>query len=53
MIEIDRKQTQKANWLLMHTLSQEQLKKLIAEKFARATDYREAVLKREMLLTYR
>jgi hypothetical protein len=50
MIEIDSKQTQKADWVLTHTLTQEQLKKLIAAKFARATIYQKAVRKRETAL---
>ncbi len=53
MTEIDSKQIQKADWVLTHTLTQEQLKKLIAEKFVRAAEYREAVRKREALLKHR
>ena len=50
MIETDSKQTQKAEWLETHTLTQDQLKKLIEGKFVRAAQYHEATRKREALL---
>jgi hypothetical protein len=53
MIETDSKQTQKAKWLETHTLSPEQLKQLIQNKFVRAAQYHEAVRKREELLKRR
>ena len=49
-MQIQEKQTQKADWLMTHTLTQAQLKKLIEQKFARAAEYHEAVRKRETLL---
>ncbi len=53
MIETDSKQTQKAEWLRTYTLSPDQFKKLIENKFVRAAQYHEAVRKREALLKYR
>ena len=50
MTETDSKQTQTADWLKTHTLSQDQLKKLIEAKFVRAAQYQEAWKKREALL---
>jgi hypothetical protein len=50
MLDTDSKIKQQAEWRRQHTLSQEQLKKLIAEKFERARLQREAVRKRETAL---
>ena len=50
MVETDSKQTQKAKWIDAHTLTQDQLKQLIDAKLVRASQYHEAVRKREALL---
>ena len=51
MIEKDSKKTQKqAEFMRLHTLTDQDLRKLIEEKFARAKAYSEAWRKREALL---
>lgn len=50
MIENFTKKQQEAEWVKKHTLSQEQLQKLLDEKFARAYNLRQALAKREMSL---
>ena len=53
MIETETKQADKAKWLETHTLTPDQLKKLIEGKFVRASQYHEAWRKREELLKRR
>ena len=53
MQDTDSKLKQQAEWFGQLTLSQEQLKQLIAAKFERARQNREAVRKREALLMHR
>jgi len=50
MKETDKKTQRQAEWYEKHTLTQQDLKKLIHEKFERARVYHEAVRKREALL---
>ena len=45
----DRKQKRQVEFLAKHTLSREQLQKLIDAKFARAKEYHIALKKREAL----
>jgi predicted ATP-grasp superfamily ATP-dependent carboligase len=52
MKDLVSKEKQKVDWLTEHTLTQQQLKKLIVEKFARAKVYQEAVRKRETVLNH-
>ena len=53
MLETEVRQRQKADWTAKHTLTKDQLKQLILNKFVRATQYQEAVRKREVLLKHR
>jgi hypothetical protein len=48
MIEIDSKKQREAEFTLKHTLTQEDLRKMIFEKFERAKVYSKAVRKREI-----
>jgi len=50
MIETDKKTQKEAEFMRLHTLTEEEFKKLISEKFARAKAYSEAWRKREALL---
>jgi hypothetical protein len=49
MIETDKKKVKDAEYTKEHTITQEDLRKMILEKFNRATAYYEAVRKREGL----
>ena len=44
----DRKQKRQVEFLARHTLTEDQLQKLIREKFARAKEYHLALKKREV-----
>lgn len=48
MIERDQKLKRQAEFTLKHTLTQEDLRKMILEKFERAKVYSKAVRKREI-----
>jgi hypothetical protein len=50
MTETDKKIRQQAEWLKAHTLTPEQNKQLILNKLRRASEMREALIKREMLV---
>ena len=45
----DNKQKRQMEFLATHTLTSDQLKKLIEEKFVRAEEYHQALKKREIL----
>ena len=45
---LDSKKINQAEWIAKHTLTDEQLKQLIWEKFERAVRYYQAVTKREI-----
>ena len=47
MTEIDSKKQREAEWVQTHTLTKQDLRKMIAEKFERATAYYKAQRKRE------
>ena len=49
----DNKQKRQVEFLAKHTLTEDQFKKLIEEKYARAKEYHLALRKREMLDKYR
>ena len=49
----DNKQKRQVEFMQKHTLTREDLRKMIDEKFARARQYSEALAKREMLVEYR
>ncbi len=49
----DNKQKRQTEFLAQHTLTRDQLQKLIEGKFARAQEYHQALRKREMLSEYR
>jgi hypothetical protein len=48
MIETDRKKQREAEFTRKHTLTEEDLRKMILEKFERAKLYSKAVRKREV-----
>jgi len=50
MITNNTKEMQNAEWVRTHTLSQEQLQKLLDAKMSRAYNLRQAIKKREMSL---
>lgn len=50
MTEIDSKKIKEAEWIRQHTLTQEQTKQLILNKFRRATEMYNASTKREMFV---
>jgi hypothetical protein len=50
MTETDIKKLKEAEWIRQHTLTQEQTKQLILNKFRRATEMHLALSKREMFL---
>jgi len=50
MTETDSKKLKEAEWLRLHTLTQDQTKKLILDKLKRATEHHKAFKKREMLI---
>lgn len=47
----DIKKQKEAEWLRQHTLTQEQTRQLILNKFRRATEMHNALKKREMLVS--
>ena len=47
---VENKKLKEAEWIRQHTLTQEQTKQLILNKFRRATDLHYALAKREMLV---
>lgn len=49
-LDVKLKLERQAEFTRLHTLTPEQLQKLIQEKFARAREYSKAVKKREALL---
>jgi hypothetical protein len=48
MIETDKKKVKDAEYTKEHTMTREDLQKMILEKFKRATAYYEAARKREI-----
>jgi hypothetical protein len=50
MTETDSKKLKEAEWIRQHTLTQEQTKQLILNKFRRATEMQTALKKREILV---
>lgn len=50
MTETDSKKLKEAEWVRQYTLTQEQTKQLILNKFRRATELHDASTKREMLV---
>jgi hypothetical protein len=50
MTETDSKKLKEAEWIRQHTLTTEQTKQLILNKFRRASDMHLALAKREMLV---
>jgi len=50
MIDTEIKQKQQVEWLRQHTLTQEQLKQLFANKLKRAADMQQAIKRREVLV---
>lgn len=49
----DNKQKRQVEFMLKHTLTKEDLRKMIDEKFARAEAYSKALAKREILIESR
>ena len=47
MIQTDSKKQKETEWVQQHTLTKQDLRKMIAEKFERATAYYKAQQKRE------
>ncbi len=50
-MDLDIKKQKEAEFMRKHTLTEQDLRKMIAEKFERAKAYNKAVKKRETLLT--
>lgn len=50
MTETDIKKLKEVDWTRQHTLTQEQTKQLILDKFRRAVDMQSNSVKREMLV---
>jgi hypothetical protein len=50
MTEIDIKKQKEIDWTLQHTLTQEQTKQLILNKFRRAIEVKSNLIKQEMLV---
>jgi hypothetical protein len=50
MTEIDIKKLKEIDWTRQHTLTQEQTKQLILDKFRRAIEVQSSSVKREMLV---
>jgi len=46
----NNKQKRQSDWLIQHTMTEADQKKMIREKFERARAYHEALQKREVLL---
>ena len=53
MTDLDLKQIQQAEWLRQFTLTNDQFKQLVANKFKRAAVMQQAVRKREALQKHR
>lgn len=51
MTDVDIKKQKEAEWIRQHTLTREETKQLILNKFKRAEDMQSALRKREMFVS--